>query len=112
MRCICLFRQPLGGRVCGAEHRETSDWETEIWRVCQRSIIAVKRGYRIAPAGVTSAFALVYIVDGTREILTSIVLRPPRAETGVKMSSGEHSAAVQTQLTDDKTRIGGLIGRC
>jgi len=48
----------------------------------------------------TSASARVYIVDGTREILTSIVLRP-RAETGMKMSSGEHSAAVQRHVIDE-----------
>ena len=101
-----LVSRVLGSQRSRAEHREKSGWETEIWRACQRSSIAVKRARRTLLSGDVRARP-VYIVDGTSEI--RIVLRL-RAATGVKMSSGEHSAAVQAQLTDDETRMRRLIG--
>jgi hypothetical protein len=69
MRSICLLQQLLGGKVRSPEYHEANDPETEIWRACQRS--------STTELLVMSAPDRVYIVDRTRRILTSVVLRFP-----------------------------------
>ena len=88
-----IEKRAIGRRRFGARARGPSSETGKVDCICRQ----------------TSPPSRVYIVDGTREILTSIVLRP-RAETGVKCRQA-YSASVQKQLSDDKTRLGLLIDK-
>jgi hypothetical protein len=75
MRSIGLLQQPLRAKVRCGEYPKVNDPETVIWRACQRSITAVDGLGALLVAKGPRPPAPVYIVDGTREILTSVVLR-------------------------------------
>jgi hypothetical protein len=71
-----LVQQNLEPRLPCREHREVSDGETEVWRVCQRSSIATDGECSILDPRGDLGSAQVYL-DG-HEILTSTVLRALR----------------------------------
>jgi hypothetical protein len=68
-----LVRQNLEPGLPRREHREVSDAETEVWRVCQRSSIATDGKCSILDPRSDLGAVQVYL-DG-HEVLTSAVLR-------------------------------------
>src|SRR5437899_1592891 len=89
MLALTAFRS----QVCGATYRGENDPGTEIWRARQRS----------GATGllVMSVLARVYIVEGTRKILTSVVCAP-RAGTGVECRQANTPRSALRKLSDMK----------
>jgi hypothetical protein len=68
---ICLHQQVLGAEVYPVRMRKARIRKPEIWLVRQRSVTPVD-GRTGSECPMMSAPALVYIVGGIREILTSV----------------------------------------
>ena len=69
---ICLSQQLLGAEVYGARMRKARIRRPETWLVCQRSVTTVDGCRTGSECPMMSVPALVYIVGGIREILTSV----------------------------------------
>ena len=69
---ICLPQQVLGAEVYRVRMRKARIRRPEIWLVRQRSVTTVDGCRTGSECPMMSAPALVYIVGGIREILTSV----------------------------------------
>ena len=81
---ICLPQQVLGDEAYSVRMRKASIGRPEIWLVRQRSVTTVDGCRPGSECPMISAPALVYIVGGIREILTSVA--PPGAEGRCELS--------------------------